>query len=174
MSASTQEHKREAPKAVRVYVLTVSDTRTVETDKSGLLIKELLAGAGHEAVGHEIVKDEPEQIRAVLEREIGNPATQAVVITGGTGIGPRDQTIEVVDGLLDKPMPGFGELFRMLSYEEIGAATVLSRATGGVAGGTIVLATPGSSGAVRLAMEKIILPELPHMIREITNLGKRR
>ncbi|MCA9771647.1 MAG: molybdenum cofactor biosynthesis protein MoaB [Myxococcales bacterium] len=174
MSTSTHEHKKEAPKSVAVYVLTVSDTRTVETDKSGALIKELLVGAGHRVSGHEIVPDEADEIRAALMRQIAHEETEAIVITGGTGIGPRDVTIEVVDSLLDKRMPGFGELFRVLSYEEIGAATVLSRATGGVAGGTIVLATPGSSGAVRLAMSKIILPELAHMIREIRNVGKKR
>jgi len=179
LSESTHAHKAEAPKRIAVHVLTVSDTRTVETDKSGKLIKEFLEGAGHDVAGHEIVPDEPDEIRAVLERGIADAAVDAIIITGGTGIGPRDRTVEVVDALLDRTMPGFGELFRMLSYEEIGAATILSRATAGVAGtdrgfGTIVIATPGSSGAVRLAMDKIVIPELGHMLREIRNTGKKR
>jgi len=160
------EHKREAPQAVGCFVLTVSDTRTLETDRSGQQIVDDLAQAGHTLTGRDIVPDEPDRVGEVVRREVGRPGTQAILVTGGTGIGRRDRTYETVTAIIEKPMPGFGELFRWLSYEEIGPATVLSRAVGGAAAGTVILVMPGSSAAVRLAMDKIILPELPHMVRE--------
>jgi len=166
---STKEHKAEAPDAVSCFVLTVSDTRTLETDKSGNYIATVLKENGHRVSGHKIVKDDADAIRSALQTEIQNSATQIVIITGGTGIGPRDVTADVVESLLVKVMPGFGELFRHFSYDEIGAATILSRAIGGVAANdTLIFATPGSSAAVRLAMEKILLPELTHFIREVS------
>ena len=166
---STAEHKAEAPAAVACFVLTVSDTRTLETDKSGNYIEDTIKQAGHAVTGHKIVKDDAGAIRTAIQREIDNPKTQIVIVTGGTGIGHRDVTCDVVEPLLIKVMPGFGELFRQLSYDEIGSATVLSRAIGGVAANdTLIFVTPGSSAAVRLAMEKILLPELTHFIREVS------
>lgn len=144
--------------------MTVSDTRTEETDTSGALIGKLLAGAGHEITGRRIIPDEPEMIARIIG---GLPdGTQAVIINGGTGISKRDGTFEAVEAALDKTLPGFGELFRMLGYQEIGPAAMMSRAAAGVAGGKIVISIPGSEGAVRLAMEKIILPELAHLVWE--------
>jgi len=166
---STKEHKAEAPTAVSCFVLTVSDTRTLEADKSGNYIVEVLIENGHSVSGHDIVTDDADAIRSVLQAEIENSSTQIIIVTGGTGIGLRDVTTDVVESLLIKAMPGFGELFRHFSYDEIGAATILSRATGGLADNdTFIFATPGSSAAVRLAMEKILLPELAHFIREVS------
>jgi len=163
---SVHEHKKEAPTSVDVFILTVSDTRTPATDTSGQLMAQLLSDAGHRIVGHEIVKDERVLIREVITREIAREETQAILLTGGTGVGSRDVTVEVVQALLDKELPGYGELFRLFSYEEIGAAAMLSRAIAGVAGKTVLFASPGSSAAVCLAMNKLILPELGHLIRE--------
>jgi molybdenum cofactor biosynthesis protein B len=148
--------------------VTVSDTRTLETDKSGALIVELLSPTGHRVADRAIVPDEPDRIRGLLERYSGQGDIQAVLITGGTGISPRDQTYETVTSLLTKPLHGYGELFRMLSFEEIGAAAMLSRAVGGLMGSMVVLTMPGSSAAVRLAMVRLILPELAHIVREAT------
>ena len=149
-----------------VHVITVSDTRTMETDTSGRTIADLLGGAGHVVHGRTILKDDPAQVAAAVERCIADPAIDAVITTGGTGITSRDSTYEALDALLDKRLDGFGELFRMLSYPEIGAAAMLSRATAGLAGRTIVIALPGSEHAVRLGMEKLVLPELGHLVRE--------
>lgn len=168
---SVHEHKQAAPASIRVYVLTVSDTRTVADDKSGQLLRQLLEAGGHQVVGHEIVKDEQAQIEGVLRREVERPETQAVILTGGTGISPRDVSYEAMKNVLEKELTGYGELFRMLSYQEIGAAAMLSRAIAGVTGGKILIATPGSSNAVRLAVEKLILPELGHLVRE-ANKGR--
>ena len=165
---STHEHKREAPAVVGCFVLTVSDTRTVETDKSGKAMVEYLEQAGQQVVGHAIVKDEPGEIRETVSHQIDDPDTDVVLITGGTGLGSRDRTPETLAPLLEKQMPGYGELFRMLSYAEIGAAAMLSRALAGVARQTVIIVTPGSTGAVRLAMEKLIIPELGHLVREAT------
>ncbi len=166
MSESTAEHRGQAPRSVSCFVVTVSDTRTVETDRSGQLIVEHLQIVGHRGVGRQIVPDEPAALEEAIRQQVADPQTQAVLLTGGTGIAPRDRTCEVVSGVIDKEMPGFGELFRRLSYEQIGPAVVLTRAMAGVAGETLILAMPGSSGAVRLAMEKIIVPELGHMVYE--------
>ena len=160
------EHKAAAPARVGCYVITVSDTRTEDTDTGGRAIVELLGAAGHEIVGRTIVKDDPEQLRDAIGRQLANPAVQAIVATGGTGITSRDCTYEAVNGMLWKRLDGFGELVRMLSYHQIGAAAMLSRAVAGTIAGRIVVALPGSEAAVRLAVEKLILPELGHLVRE--------
>ena len=160
------EHKASAPQSVRCYVVTVSDTRTPDTDASGRAIADLLQGAGHAVIGRAIVKDDPEQVRSVIERELANPDVQVIITTGGTGITSRDGTYEAVSGLLHKRLDGFGELFRMLSYEHIGSSAMMSRACAGLVGGRIVASLPGSEAAVRLAMEKLLLPELGHLVRE--------
>lgn len=147
-------------------MITVSDTRTLETDTGGGLVAELLAGAGHEVAAREIVPDDADAIRRAVERATADAGTRAVVVTGGTGVAPRDVTPESVEPLLERVVPGFGELFRMLSYEDIGSAALLSRALAGLRDGRVVFVIPGSRGAVRLAMEKLILPELGHLAAE--------
>lgn len=166
MSDAVQEHKSQAVSALNLVVITVSDTRTLETDTSGALIVELALDAGHRVVERAIVPDEPDRMAPLLRRVSGDPDVHAVLLTGGTGISARDQTFETVSGLLTKPLPGYGELFRMLSFGEIGAACLLSRAVGGLIGRVAVFVMPGSRAAVRLAMMQIILPELPHILRE--------
>lgn len=167
-SASTEEHRAEAPAEVTCAVLTISDTRTEEDDRSGQLIHEHLSYRNHTVADYRIVKDDADQIVATLSEWIGNPDIQAIITNGGTGISGRDVTYGAITGLLEKELPGFGELFRMLSWDEVGAAAMLSRATAGVAGGTVIFSTPGSSNAVKLAMEKLIGPELGHVVRELT------
>lgn len=166
---STQEHKQAAPSHVRCMVITVSDTRTEETDKSGKLMIELLESAGHKVVDYVIVKDEAEPIKSEVLKGCSNPDIDVVLTNGGTGIAKRDVTIETVQSLFDKDIPGFGEIFRTLSYQEdIGSAAILSRAAAGVVNDRAVFSTPGSTGAVRLAMEKLIIPEIGHVVRELT------
>jgi molybdenum cofactor biosynthesis protein B len=160
------EHKATAPKVVQCYVLTVSDSRTEDTDASGRAIVELLRAAGHEVVGRAIVKDDLDQVRNAIERQLANPDVQVIIATGGTGITSRDGTYEAVSGLLHKRLDGFGELFRMLSYEQIGSSAMMSRACAGLVAGRIVASLPGAEAAVRLAMEKLLLPELGHLVRE--------
>lgn len=145
-------------------VLTVSDTRTVADDASGASIKALLTGAGHAVPSYQIVPDDPKVVTDVVAKLLDAPAVDAVILNGGTGLAPRDTTLEAVRGLLDKEIPGFGELFRHLSYMDVGAAAMLSRATAGVARGKIVVSMPGSPAAVELAMTKLVLPELGHMV----------
>jgi molybdenum cofactor biosynthesis protein B len=152
--------------SVRCAVVTVSDTRTVQTDTGGQLVAERLTAAGHSIVQRCIIPDQPDLMRATLQQLAERSDVDAVLLTGGTGITRRDQTYETVSSLLTKPLPGYGELFRMLSYQEIGTAAILSRAVGGLMGRTIVLTMPGSPAAVRLAMEQVILPELGHLVRE--------
>ncbi|WP_332630567.1 MogA/MoaB family molybdenum cofactor biosynthesis protein [Halalkalibacter flavus] len=165
---SVMEHKKEAPKQVRCKVITVSDTRTEDTDKSGMLIQEFLLKQGHVLEDYEIVRDEKQEINNALQKGIQAKEIDAILLNGGTGIADRDVTIETVKEMLDKEIVGFGELFRMLSYtEDIGAAAMLSRAIAGVSNHTAVFAMPGSSGAVKLAMNKLISSELAHVIREI-------
>ena len=166
MTATHVEHKSQGPAAVRCAVITVSDSRTLETDTGGQTVIVHLTGAGHTVVVREIIPDDPERMRALLEslREQGD--LDAILMTGGTGVTSRDQTFETVTALLDKLLPGYGEVFRMLSYQDIGPAAILSRATGGLLGRKVLLTMPGSPAAVRLAMEKIIVPELPHLVRE--------
>jgi molybdenum cofactor biosynthesis protein B len=163
---STASHRKEAPSSVTVIVITVSDTRTTETDTSGRAIADLLEAAGHRVAGRAILKDEPSDVEAAVRRAMADPQVDVVITTGGTGITSRDSTYEAIDRLLEKRLDGFGELFRMLSYPEIGAAAMLTRATAGLAGGTIVIALPGSEHAVRLGMEKLVLPEIGHLVRE--------
>lgn len=165
---STQEHKAAAPKQVACMVITVSDTRTEETDKSGQLMKQLLEEAGHTIQLYQIVKDEPSEVMAAIEAGIADAQVQVILLNGGTGISPRDNTFEAVSGMLDKEVPGFGELFRMLSYtEDIGSSAMLSRAVAGTRQGKMIFSTPGSTGAVRLAMTKLIVPEIGHVVREL-------
>jgi molybdenum cofactor biosynthesis protein B len=162
------EHREAAPPSIACAVVTISDTRTTATDRSGTLIVQFLESAGHRVVDRAIVPDDPERIRPLVAGYADRGDVQAVLLTGGTGISPRDQTYETITGLLTKPLLGYGELFRMLSYQEIGAAAMLSRAVGGLIGRLAVLTMPGSTAAVRLAMEKLILPELGHIVREAT------
>lgn len=165
---SVEEHKKEAPERVVCMILTVSDTRTKETDKSGLLMKTKLEDAGHAVYRHEIVKDDYSGIQKWVRFADQHDEIEALLINGGTGVTFRDTTFEAVSDMLDKELPGFGELFRYLSFEkDIGPAAMLSRATAGVRGQTAVFSTPGSSGAVKLAMDQLIVPELAHMMREI-------
>lgn len=160
-------HRANAPLRVHCFVLTVSDTRTEDTDTSGRAIRDLLEAAGHEVIAQEIVRDEPMQVAAIVQRELTSAQTQVILTTGGTGITPRDGTFEAVDRLLDKRLDGFGELFRALSFQEIGAAAMLSRATAGTAGRTAIFVLPGSEHAVRLAMTKLIIPELCHIVQQL-------
>ncbi|MGM7682126.1 MogA/MoaB family molybdenum cofactor biosynthesis protein [Cytobacillus sp. Hm23] len=165
---STIEHKKEAPKLVRCKVITISDTRDKMTDKSGQLMISLLKDGGHKVVDYDIVKDEQQYIQRSIIDGCDRQDIDVILTNGGTGIARRDVTIETVKDMIDKEIVGFGELFRMLSYtEDIGSAAILSRAIAGVAGDTAIFSTPGSSGAVKLAMNKLILPELGHVVREI-------
>lgn len=167
MSESTAAHRAAAAgQSARFAVLTVSDTRTPETDTGGSAIAEALTGAGHRLVERALVRDEPAEIDARLRSWLAGVGLDVIVTTGGTGISSRDTTIEIVERLLTKPLPGFGELFRFLSYPEVGSAALLSRATGGLAGETLLFSLPGSLAAVRLALEKLLVPELPHLIWE--------
>jgi molybdenum cofactor biosynthesis protein B len=162
---SVATHRKEAPASVRCFVLTISDTRTVETDTSGAAIAEALTKAGHEVAGRRIVGDDPAAVRKIVRTESGDVGV--IITTGGTGVTARDSTYEAITALLDKRLDGFGELFRMLSYQQIGAAAMLSRACAGSIGTTAIFALPGSEPAVRLAMEKLILPEIGHVVREL-------
>ncbi|AZU63609.1 MogA/MoaB family molybdenum cofactor biosynthesis protein [Neobacillus mesonae] len=165
---STQEHKMKAPKSVNCKVITVSDTRDKDTDKSGRLMIEMLEDAGHKIVDYIVVKDEAGAIKEAIMLGAGRDDIDVILTNGGTGIAKRDVTIETVQRLIEKEIVGFGELFRMLSYlEDIGSAAILSRAIAGVVNNKAVFSTPGSSGAVKLAMNKLILPEIGHVVREL-------
>ncbi|HDR7794091.1 TPA: molybdenum cofactor biosynthesis protein MoaB [Bacillus luti] len=165
---SVTEHKKQAPKEVCCKIVTISDTRTEETDKSGQLLHALLKEAGHIVTSYEIVKDDKESIQQAVLAGYHREDVDVVLTNGGTGITKRDVTIEAVSALLDKEIVGFGELFRMISYlEDIGSSAMLSRAIGGTIGRKVVFSMPGSSGAVRLAMNKLILPELGHITFEL-------
>lgn len=168
-SESTNEHRQSAERLapVRCAVLTISDTRTPETDRSGQLIRDLLVADGHAIVAYEVLKDEPAEIRAWVERIADSGSVDAILANGGTGIAPRDGTFEAMRSLIERPLPGFGELFRMLSWQEVGAAAMLSRAMAGLRAQTLVFSMPGSSNAVNLAMTKLILPELKHLVYEM-------
>ena len=167
MSESVHQHREAAPESVRVAVLTISDTRTRETDPGGDVVEETMRGAGYEVVAREIVRDEATSIRTTLVDLLARPDVDAVVTTGGTGISARDTTYEVVERMVEKRLDGFGELFRMLSYEEIGAAAILSRALAGAVGTKLVASLPGSRNAVRLGMEKLLVPEVAHIVFEL-------
>ena len=159
-------HRQDAPVAVPTMIVTVSDTRTLETDTGGALVEEMLVAANQPVIGRRIVPDEPEAIRKALDQAVSESESRAIIFTGGTGIAPRDVTPDTLEPELDRIVPGFGEIFRMLSYEEIGSAALLSRAIGGLKQGKVVFAIPGSRGAVRLAMDKLIVPELGHLAGE--------
>jgi len=161
-----EEHRKEAPARLAIFVVTASDTRGEAEDESGRFLREAAVSAGHALAGYRIVKDDPAAIRAALD-EAARAGADAVLVNGGTGIAGRDRTYEAVAGVLEKRLDGFGELFRMLSFAEIGAAAMLSRAVAGVWGGRAVFSMPGSRAAVTLAWEKLIGPELPHVVREI-------
>ncbi len=162
------QHRQEAPDEVGVAVITVSDSRNRDTDKSGGLIRERLIGAGHKIVHYAIVKDTARQIKGELAMAIERGGCQALILNGGTGIAPRDNTFEVVDGMLQKRLPGFGEIFRSLSFKEIGSAAIMSRAAAGTYRGRILISLPGSTAAVRLAMDELILPELGHLVHTVS------
>lgn len=149
-------------------VLTCSDTRTPQTDASGQLIRKLLEERGHTVVDYQVVKDEPAQIQLWIARGTVNKEVQAIILNGGTGVSRRDSTFEAVDAMLEKRLAGFGEIFRLLTYQEIGSPAIMSRATAGVIKGRILFSTPGSENAVRLAMEKLILPELGHLVQQLS------
>jgi molybdopterin adenylyltransferase len=166
VSQVSQEHRATSPEGVSCAVLTVSDTRTLDNDTGGQTVCELLLAAGFAVASRAIIPDEPAVMLPLLERMRDDAQIDAVLLTGGTGASSRDQTYETVTALLTKPLPGYGELFRMLSFQEIGPAAMLSRATGGLMQRTVVLSMPGSPAAVRLAMERIIVPELRHLVRE--------
>ena len=165
---SATDHRRRAPACVRCFVLTVSDTRTLQTETSGRAIADLLEAAGHAVSGRDLVRDDPPEVTRVVREQISKRDAQVIITTGGTGVARRDSTYEAITALLDKRIDGFGELFRLLSYHDIGPAAMLSRATAGVAGGCAIFMLPGSEHAVRLAMEKLILPELGHLVYELT------
>jgi molybdenum cofactor biosynthesis protein B len=139
-----------------------------DTDTSGQLIQKLLKEQGHTVAAYHLVKDEPSKIKAKIKAAVTNKKIQAIIINGGTGISKRDSTFEAVDAMLDKRLGGFGEVFRYLTYQEIGSPAIMSRATAGIVKGRILFSTPGSENAVRLAMEKLILPELGHLVKELT------
>ncbi|MCW8139664.1 MAG: molybdenum cofactor biosynthesis protein MoaB [Planctomycetota bacterium] len=160
------EHRARGPRTVRCFALTISDTKTPDDDTSGELIRRLTQAAGHEVVGGRIVKDDPAQIRAAVLEAIAAGA-QAVITSGGTGLTSRDSTFEVVSALIERPIPGFGELFRWLSFQEVGSAAMISRATAGVVQGAVVFALPGSPNGVQLALERLVLPELSHVLEQL-------
>lgn len=167
MSDAVRQHRREAPDHVRVAVLTISDSRTPENDTGGDAIQEILQAAGHEITVRDLIKDDPGEIRQRLTDYLGRGDVDAVITTGGTGISLRDSTYEVVDAMLEKRLDGFGEIFRALSYEEVGAAAMLSRAVAGTVGRRFVASLPGSANAARLATETLLAPEMPHVVFEL-------
>jgi molybdopterin adenylyltransferase len=166
ITSGRESHQAAGPKSVSVAIVTISDTRTLENDSSGHYLEQELRQAGHTVLERVIVKDDPEQIKKTLEHLLKSKA-QVVITSGGTGITGRDNTVPIVESLIVKPMPGFGELFRMLSYQEVGAAAMLSRAVGGLAKGALLFALPGSSNAVKTAWEKLLKDELGHLVFEM-------
>jgi molybdopterin adenylyltransferase len=165
---SVQEHKAHAPVSVSCFVLTVSDTRTEANDTGGQAIRQLLESGGHSVTGHAIVRDDPDAVVRTVNGWLADARTRVIITTGGTGITSRDGTFEAIDGLLEKRLTGFGELFRMLSYDQIGPAAMMSRATAGTVKGKAIFALPGSPDAVTLAMTKLILPELGHVVQQLS------
>jgi molybdopterin adenylyltransferase len=152
---------------VNCAVITVSDTRTAETDKSGQLIQKLLGDASHNLIAYTIIKDEPAQIQVEIENFKECADVDVIILNGGTGIAPRDTTYDAIEKLLEKTLPGFGEIFRFLSYQEIGSRAIASRAIAGTYQDKLIFSLPGSSNAVRLGMEKLILPELVHLVSQM-------
>ena len=170
LSESQQQHKQAAAARgpVRIAIITVSDTRTPETDKNAHYLRQAIAAAGHIVSAYKLIRDEPLEVEAVLEELASTTDAQILLWNGGTGISPRDTTYDALSRKLEKTLPGFGEIFRMLSYHEIGAAAMMSRATAGVYKGRVVISTPGSPNAVKLAWEKLILPEIAHLAWEVS------
>ncbi|HET9372174.1 MAG TPA: MogA/MoaB family molybdenum cofactor biosynthesis protein [Vicinamibacterales bacterium] len=164
---SVQEHKAQLPTGIPCFVLTVSDTRTRETDTSGQTIAGHLERAGHRVVGRAVVRDEPAEVARLVRGHVDAAEVRAIVTTGGTGLSRRDTTYEALSAMFDKRIDGFGELFRVLSFDSIGPAAMLSRATAGIVGRTVIFMLPGSEQAVGLAMEKLVVPELAHIVREL-------
>jgi molybdenum cofactor biosynthesis protein B len=163
------EHRQRAGHdAVRVAVVTVSDTRTPDTDENRHYIQRRLTELGHELTAYRLIKDEPDQVGTALDELAAMASVRMILFNGGTGIAPRDTTYDVISRMLEKTLPGFGELFRLLSFQEVGAAAMLSRATAGVYRSTFVASMPGSPNAVQVAMEKLILPEINHLAWEVT------
>ncbi len=166
--SSYQQHLRSSQHVVvRCAILTLSDTRTLETDASGKKMAELLAAASHKIADHQILKDDPAQLNTAMQQLLARPDVDAILTTGGTGISRRDQTLAVIRQLIEQPLPGFGELFRFLSYEQIGSGAMLSRAMAGIAQGKLIFSLPGSPAAVELAMTRLILPEIKHLVHEL-------
>ncbi|HEX8430395.1 MAG TPA: molybdenum cofactor biosynthesis protein B [Longimicrobium sp.] len=159
---SSDQHHRAAGRhgPVAVAVVTVSDSRTTDTDTNGVWLRERIVAAGHVDAGYRLIRDEPAEVEAALDALAG---ARVIIFNGGTGIAPRDTTFDVLDRRIERPIPGFGELFRMLSWEQVGAAAMLSRAVAGVVGGRVIFSLPGSHAAVRLAWERLIEPELLHV-----------
>jgi molybdenum cofactor biosynthesis protein B len=165
---SYDQHKRDAAGiSVGCAIVTLSDTRTTESDSSGAAIQRVVTDAGHKIVEYKIIKDEPADLEQVLAGLLARSDVEAILTNGGTGISKRDQTIDVLARRIEIPLPGFGELFRMLSWEQIGSGAMLSRAVGGICRGKLIFAMPGSTKAVELAMSRLILPELGHLVREL-------
>ncbi len=165
---SYKEHREASPQSVRCAVLTISDSRTEQDDESGMLLRQKLSQGGHRVIAYAILKNDSEAIKQKIAELLGQEKVQVIVTSGGTGISHRDITVETISSILEKKLDGFGELFRSLSYQEIGTASIMSRAIAGAVGGKVIICLPGSLGAVKLAMEKIILPEIGHMVREAT------
>ncbi len=165
---SYQEHKQKAPQSVSCAVLTISDSRTEQDDESGRLLKEKLSQNGHRVISYSILKDEAESIEKKIYELLGQEELQVIITSGGTGVSHRDITVETVSPILEKKLDGFGELFRFLTYQELGTASIMSRAIAGVARGKVIICLPGSPGAANLAMDRVILPEIGHLVREAT------
>jgi len=163
-----KEHKQHARKGIGCAVLTISDSRTRDTDDSGRIIREFLEGGNHKVLFYDVLKDDREQLEKIMEKLISDSDIEVIVTNGGTGISKRDITIEAVSGFIDKELRGFGELFRYLSYKEIGSSAIMSRALAGVCGGKVIISLPGSVNAVKLAMSEIVIPELGHMVWEVS------
>src|ERR1041385_3952528 len=167
-SPTSHEHKSHAPSSIGCMVITCSDTRTSETDTSGYRIMHMLKDAGHVVVAYHLVKDDPSKIKAKIKSALTNKKIHAIIVNGGTGISRRDSTFEAVDAMLEKRLDGFGEVFPYLTYQDIGSPATTTRGTAGIIKGRVLFSTPGSENAVRLAMEKLILPELGHLMKELT------
>ena len=165
---SYQEHKQKAPRSVSCAVLTISDSRTEQDDDSGRIIRQKLSENGHQVISYAVLKDEADSIKNKIYELLRQEELQVIITNGGTGVSHRDITVETIYPILEKKLDGFGELFRFLTYQEMGTASVMSRAIGGVTRGKVILCIPGSPGAANLAMDKIILPEIGHMVREAT------
>lgn len=165
---SYQEHQQRAPRSISCAVLTISDSRTEEDDESGKLLKQKLSQSGHQVTAYAVLKNDSQAIKQKLFELLEHEKPQVIITTGGTGLGHRDITVETVSSILEKKLDGFGELFRFLSYQEIGTAGIMSRAIAGVVGGKVIICLPGSRGAAELAIDKIILPEVGHMVSEAT------